>query len=77
VRRSYRRPKAEVELLDTGGKGEAGGAQPPLGGRGRWDRELLLEDALEHVSIAQFFNGGPIKPVMHDGGCAGELELGK
>jgi hypothetical protein len=68
--------EAEVELLDAGGKGEAGRTETSLGSRRRPDRQLLLEHALEEISVAQLFLGSAIHPIVDHGSGAGELELG-
>jgi hypothetical protein len=69
--------EAEVELLDGGSEGEAGLAQAAGRGRGGAGRQLLLEQALQEVGVAQVLLGGALQPRGQDGGRPTEVDLGE
>jgi hypothetical protein len=61
-------PEAEIELLDRGGEGEAGLAQPPLGLRRGPRGQFLLQKAGEEVGVARLLLGGAVEPGRQHGG---------
>jgi hypothetical protein len=57
-------PKAEIELLDRGGKRNVGLAQPALHGGVGTGRHLLFQHPLQKVGVAQLLLRRAFEPLL-------------
>ena len=69
--------KRQVELLDAGGEGKAGLAEPALRVRLGSADCLFFEESLQHLGKAEVLCGRAVQPAIDAGSEMGKLELGR